>query len=46
MAGELDAGADDGMGSDDLRQNGRRTTGKTGMRMTWNGPGHELDVLL
>lgn len=44
MAGEVDRDADD---PDDSRvSSGGKGKGRTGMRMTWNGPGHDLDVLL
>ena len=44
MAGEVDRDPDD---ADDSRvSSGRQGRGRTGMRMTWNGPGHDLDVLL
>jgi hypothetical protein len=45
MAGELDPGMGDDDGADNVKAGGRGG-GKTGMRMTWNGPGHDLDVLL
>jgi cell cycle checkpoint protein len=44
MAGEVDRDPDD---PDDSRvTSGGKGRGRTGMRMTWNGPGHDLDVLL
>ena len=47
MAGEVDRENDDGTGGggEDSRSGGKGR-GRTGMRMTWNGPGHDLDVLL
>jgi len=47
MAGEVDRENDDGTGGggEDARSGGKGR-GRTGMRMTWNGPGHDLDVLL
>jgi cell cycle checkpoint protein len=44
MAGEVDRDPDE---LDDSRvSSGGKGRGRTGMRMTWNGPGHDLDVLL
>jgi hypothetical protein len=45
MAGELDRD-DDGAGVEVRGGGGGKGRGRTGMRMTWNGVGHELEILL